>query len=75
MYERIRGRDVSLDARVREEQETTFMDFLADFAPNQEERLADKERREIIKRMVEEALEPVQLGFQRNWKNFFLFPA
>lgn len=33
------------------------MDFLADFAPNQEERLADKERREIIKRMVEEALE------------------
>ncbi len=57
MYERIRGRDLSLDARVREEQETTFMDFLADFAPNQEERLADKERREIIKRMVEEALE------------------
>ena len=57
MYERIRGRDLSLDARVGEEQETTFMDFLADFAPNQEERLADKERREIIKRMVEEALE------------------
>ena len=56
-YEGIGGRDLSLDARVGEEQETTFMDFLADFAPNQEERLADKERREIIKRMVEEALE------------------
>lgn len=56
MYERIRWRDLSLDATVGEEQETTFMDFLADFAPNQEERLADKERRQIIKRVVEEAL-------------------
>ncbi|HEX16296.1 MAG TPA: sigma-70 family RNA polymerase sigma factor [Deltaproteobacteria bacterium] len=56
MYERIRSRDLSLDARVDEEQETTFLDFLADFAPNQEEKLADKERRQLIKRVVEDAL-------------------
>ncbi|RLA85837.1 MAG: RNA polymerase subunit sigma-70 [Deltaproteobacteria bacterium] len=56
MYERVRFRDLSLDARVDEEQEATFLDFLADFAPNQEERLADKERRELIKRVVRDAL-------------------
>lgn len=56
MYERIRYRDLSLDARVDEEQEATFMDFLGDFAPDQEERLADKERRELIRKVVDEAL-------------------
>lgn len=56
MYERVRFRDLSLDAKVDEEQETTFLDFLADLAPNQEERLADQEKVELIKRVIGEAL-------------------
>lgn len=56
MYERIKYRDLSLDAKVDEEQESTFLDFLADYAPNQEETLADKERIEVIKNLVREAL-------------------
>lgn len=56
MYERIKFRDLSLDAKVDEEQESTFLDFLADYAPNQEETLADKERTEVIKNLVREAL-------------------
>lgn len=56
MYERVRFRDLSLDAKVDKEQETTFLDFLADLAPNQEERLADQERIELIKKVIGEAL-------------------
>lgn len=56
MYERINFRDLSLDAKVDEEQESTFLDFLADYAPNQEEKLADKERIEVIKNLVRDAL-------------------
>jgi len=56
MYERVRFRDLSLDTKIDEEQETTFLDFLADLAPNQEERLADTERLQLIKQVVKEAL-------------------
>jgi RNA polymerase sigma-32 factor len=56
MYERVRFRDLSLDTKIDEEQETTFLDFLADLAPNQEERLADRERLQLIRQVVKEAL-------------------
>ncbi|RLA81706.1 MAG: RNA polymerase subunit sigma-70 [Deltaproteobacteria bacterium] len=57
MAERFTSRDLSLDAPVGDEQETTFLDFLVDLTPNQEEALAEKERRDFLQREVRRALE------------------
>ncbi|RLA86987.1 MAG: RNA polymerase subunit sigma-70 [Deltaproteobacteria bacterium] len=57
MAERFTSRDLSLDAPVGDEQETTFLDFLVDLTPNQEEALAEKERRDFLHREVRRALE------------------
>ena len=57
MAERFTSRDLSLDAPVGDEQETTFLDFLVDLTPNQEEALAEKERKDFLHREVRRALE------------------
>jgi len=57
MAERFTARDLSLDAPVGDEQETTFLDFLVDLTPNQEEALAEKERKDFLHREIRRALE------------------
>jgi RNA polymerase sigma-32 factor len=54
MEQRLAGRDLSVDAPVAADDDTTMLDFLPDKAPNVEEEVADAESRQLISRKVKE---------------------
>ncbi len=57
MEQRMASRDLSLDAPFDEKKELTHLDLLQEESPNQEERLAEEQEREVREREVHKALE------------------
>ncbi len=57
MEQRMASRDLSLDAPFDEKKELTHLDLLQEESPNQEERLAEEQEKEIREREVHKALQ------------------
>jgi len=57
MQKRFAGRDLSLDAKLDLNQDISFLDLLPDYSPDQEELLGEREKDDVLRDEVDEALE------------------
>jgi RNA polymerase sigma-32 factor len=60
MDQRMGGKDLSLDTKIKEDTEAAHVDFLIDDVSNQEEIIAKAEEEEEVKRGLEEALKSLK---------------